>query len=146
MTMRALLLLPAWLVSLTVNAAQEQSRQQGPLASSPVGVGEFVQMFLGLLVVIVVIVAMAWAIRRMGYVQTRISGALKILGSISLGQRERVVLMQVGEQQLLVGIAPGQIRTLLVLEENLSVETLQPAIVQSGFAQKLQAMMKGDKT
>lgn len=141
--MRALLLLPACLASLSVTAAEQQSRQQGPLASSPVGVGEFVQMFFGLLVVIVVIVAMAWAIRRMGYVQTRISGALKVLGSISLGQRERVVLMQVGEQQLLVGVAPGQIRTLLVLEENISVESIPSAMAQGGFAQKLQAMMKG---
>lgn len=141
--MRALLLLPACLASLSVTAAEQQSRQQGPLASSPVGVGEFVQMFFGLLVVIVVIVAMAWAIRRMGYVQTRISGALKVLGSISLGQRERVVLMQVGEQQLLVGVAPGQIRTLLVLEENISVESIPSAMAQGGFAHKLQAMMKG---
>lgn len=126
-----------------LHAAPAQNPGTGPLVSNPIGIGNFLQMAFGLLIVVGAIFAMAWAIRRMGYVQARVSGAMKILGGLSLGQRERVVLMQIGEQQLLVGIAPGNIRTLLVLEKPIAVEEISQPGSDSNFAAKLQAMLKG---
>lgn len=37
---------------------------------------------------------------------------MKIVGGVVLGQRERIVLLEVGDQWLVIGIVPGQIRTL----------------------------------
>lgn len=129
--------------STMVQAATPQSTGNGPLVTNPIGIGNFLQMAFGLLIVVGAILAMAWAIRRMGYVQARVSGAMKVLGGVSLGQRERVVLMQVGEQQLLVGIAPGNIRTLLVLDKPVAIDEIVQHGNESNFAQKLQAMLKG---
>lgn len=140
---RAWYLLGLFLLSSVLHAAPEKATEPGPLVTSPIGVGNFLQMAFGLIIVIGAIVAMTWLIRRMGYVQPRVSGALKILTGMSLGQRERVVLMQVGEQQLVVGITPGNIRTLLVLDKPISTEVSMESTGDGSFAQKLQAMLKG---
>ncbi|MDR2364695.1 MAG: flagellar biosynthetic protein FliO [Zoogloeaceae bacterium] len=39
-------------------------------------------------------------------------GRLKLMGGVNLGPRERIVLVEAGESILVVGIVPGQIRTL----------------------------------
>ena len=54
--------------------------------------------------------------KRMNRLQSSTGGMLKIIGGISMGSRERVVLLQVGSEQLLVGVSPGRINTLHVLE------------------------------
>lgn len=50
--------------------------------------------------------------------------AIKTLATISLGLKEKVSLLQVGEQQLLVGITAHSIQTLLVLDEPISEEDI----------------------
>ena len=140
---RLLFMLGLILTSDMLQAAPTATDGNGPLVTNPVGIGNFLQMGVGLLVVVGAILAMAWAIRRMGHVQARVSGAMQVLGGMSLGQRERVVLMQVGEQQILVGIAAGNIRTLLVLDKPISIDNTGQHATDGNFAQKLQAMLKG---
>lgn len=122
--------------------AQTAGKPDGPLVSEPVGTGDFVQMFLGLLLVLGIIFGMAWLIRRMGSFQQMSHGALRVLGGLSVGQRERIVLIQVGEQQLLIGLAPGHIRTLHVLEQPVTINQAKGE-AGGGFAERLQAALQG---
>ena len=75
------------------------------------------QVTLGLFIVLALILATAWVVRRSGAARGLMNGQLRVLGALSMGQRERVVLVQVGETQLLVGVAPGQVRMLHVLDK-----------------------------
>ncbi len=121
-------------------AAEEAARDAAlPTASQAVGAGSFLQMFLGLAVIIGLILGMAWFMRRLGNLPGSGAGVLKVLGGVSLGQRERVVLLQAGDKQLIVGVAPGQIRTLHVFDEPIVVPEDNP---KSGFAARLEAAMK----
>jgi flagellar protein FliO/FliZ len=62
-----------------------------------------------------------------------------------VGQRERVVLIQVGSQQLLLGVAPGRVQTLHVLEEPISVGTASSP--GESFAERLgSALKKGGRS
>ena len=45
------------------------------------------------------------------------SGNMRVLSSVSVGQRERAVLLQVGDQQVLVGVGPGNVRKIHVFDE-----------------------------
>ena len=63
-----------------------------------VGAGQYLQMLLALVFVISLIFMVAWFIRRMGNVPGATKGSLKVLAGVSLGQRERVVLMQAGKK------------------------------------------------
>ena len=76
----------------------------------------------GLLLVIISIFACAWFYRRFVNMQAVSHDALKVVGGLSVSQKDRVVLLQVGEQQLLIGVSPGRIQTLHVLEKPLPVE------------------------
>ena len=140
--LRYLFVALAWLTTLPV-VALPQNQGKAPAITNPIGIGDFVQMLFGLLVVLGIIFAMAWLIRRMAHVPVRMQGALKVLTGISIGQRERIVLVQVGEQQLLIGVAPGQIRTLHVLTTPVSVNGESVPLSGQSFAERLQAMMKG---
>jgi flagellar protein FliO/FliZ len=44
-------------------------------------------------------------------------GRVNVLGGVSLGAREKAVLLTVEGRRLLVGVAPGQVSTLMVLDE-----------------------------
>lgn len=77
--------------------------------------GNVMQIVLSLLLVIAAIVLVAWLLKRMNALQTGDGQALKVLSSVAIGQRERIVLIEVEETWLVVGVGPGQIRTLHTL-------------------------------
>ena len=62
------------------------------------------------------------------------SQVIRYLGGIAVGQRERVVLIEVGGTQLLIGVAPGRVEKLHKLDTPIEVNT---ALSSSPFAQKL---------
>lgn len=122
-----------------ISAATELSNSRMPALADPDLSGNLLQTTLGLLVVLVVIVAAAWAFKRFGNLKMGAQGQLKVVGGISLGTRERVVLLQVRDKQLLLGVAPGRIQMLHVLDEPLSAE-ISP---NDSFADHLQEVVAG---
>lgn len=96
--------------------------EAGALAQQPAMGTGVLQVTLGLFVVLMVIAAAAWFARRFGHFNVTAKGNLRIIGGLHMGSRERVVLMQVGNQQLLLGVAPGRIQTLHVLDEPIGID------------------------
>ena len=105
----------------------------------------------GLVVVLLLIVVLGWAMRRFGNFSSPASGQMRVIAGVSVGTRERVVLLQVGEQQLLVGVAPGRVQTLHVLDkplEGVGAPGRQGGPDTQGgspFAQRLRQMMQPDE-
>lgn len=128
------------LLTQVIYAAEE--KKVTSLTNEPVGLGNYLQMFFGLFVVVALIIGMAWFMRRMGSMSGMAAGNLKVLGGISVGQRERIVLVQAGDVQLLVGVAPGEIRTLHVMDEPIAINNETNKKMSSGFADKLHAAIK----
>src|SRR5512143_2353579 len=81
----------------------------------PLNVAALSQMVIGLVAVLVLIVAMSWLLRRMGRSRLMGSGVIKVLAGLPLGSRERVLLMQVEDVKLLIGVTAERIDTLYVL-------------------------------
>ena len=73
-------------------------------------VGSFVVVILLLVVVLIML-------KRFNGVSASIGGDLRVISSVGVGQRERAVLLQVGEQQILLGVGPGNVRRLHVFDE-----------------------------
>lgn len=90
-----------------------------PVADSVNG-SYLLQLIAGLSVVLVSIIVLAWFAKRFNRFQSSSDGSLQVLGGISMGARERVVLIQVGGEQLVLGVAPGNIRTLHVIENSVA--------------------------
>lgn len=110
------------------------------LTTSPVTTGALVETLFGLLLVLVCIAFLAWLLRRTGRFDTTANGEMKIIAGLSLGPRERAVLIQVGEQQILVGVTAQQIQTLHVLDQPIS--NTNPSNTPTRFAEKLQQIMQ----
>ena len=79
------------------------------------GAAGLAQAGLGLFAVIALILALAWAARRTGLVRPGNAGAMKVVGTTSLGPRQRLVLVEVGGTWLVLGVGAGEIRTLHTL-------------------------------
>jgi len=101
---------------------EKEKTLAGSRLSDPNMTGNLIQTTLGLLIVLLVIAVAAWAFKRFGNVHVGAQGRMKIIGGISLGTRERAVLLQVGEEQLVIAVSPGRVQTLHVLEKPVLVE------------------------
>jgi len=113
------ILLLALLFSLSV-LSNETVAVELQKAPSVMGFGNIVQIIAGLFVVLMMIMGAAWMMKRYGGLGGVSNADLKIVAGISVGQREKIVVVQAGDTQVLVGIAPGNIQTLHVLENNIN--------------------------
>lgn len=107
--------------------------------SSPgVPSGVFVQAMAALGLIVALLVAAAWLARRIAGGKGFGQSGMKVVGGVALGPRERIVLVEVGETWLVVGIVPGQIRTLHTLPKGSALpEAGLPAMGDRPFAQWL---------
>lgn len=95
------------------------------------------EIIFSLALIVVLIVGVGWLMRRFSGGPGMQNRQLKIVAAISLGSRERIAVVQVGERQILVGITAQQINKLLELEQPLDV-----SVENSEFARKLQSLLK----
>lgn len=126
-----------WLLALPLYAA-EQTDTARTLSESPVSASSLLQTLLGLILVLVCIALVAWLLKRSNSFHTAANGKMKVIAGLPLGTRERTVLVQVGEEQLLLGVTPQQINLLHKLDTPLEVESAN----NSDFAGKLRQIMQ----
>ena len=110
---------------LSVQVHAETTVSKGDKMLDPAAGQHLVQVTLGLVLVLVASFFIAWLLRRTGKFYSQTGGQFRILGGLSMGARERIVLVQLADTQILVGVAPGSIRKLHVLsgDEKISVPT-----------------------
>ena len=82
-------------------------------AGSSLFTGDYLLQVVGsFFLVICVLLAVMLLLKRFNTVGTSRGCYIQILASAPLGQRERAVLLQVGEEQILVGVSAGSVSTL----------------------------------
>ena len=75
--------------------------------------GDYLLQVVGsFFLVICVLLAVMLLLKRFNTIGTSKGGYIEVLASAPLGQRERAVLLQIGEEQILVGVAPGNVTAL----------------------------------
>jgi flagellar protein FliO/FliZ len=107
--------------------------------------GQLTQLVFGLLLVLGLIFFLAWLLRRVQQAGPAGKGqVIELIGSRALGPRDRLMLVQVGNEQILLGLSPGSITALHVLKEPVQVpggtEKATPE-----FAQHLLRMLGKDQ-
>lgn len=126
-------------------AAAEPAAEPAVASATPVqtvvGAGDLLQVVISLMFVVALIVLTAWFVRRFSGATLSRNGALRLLAGISVGQRERVVLVQAGEVQLLLGVAAGQVRTLHVFDKPVLLDTAAGKGAER-FAERLKAALQ----
>jgi flagellar protein FliO/FliZ len=84
-------------------------------AIEPSFAGGLAQTLAGLAIVLALIFGAAWVLRRLNVGASPAGSALRLVASQPLGQRERVVLVEVGDQWLVIGVAPGSVSAIATL-------------------------------
>ena len=120
---------PLILLAEAIGAAPGEASSR--LVESPLSTANLVETALGLVVVLGVMLGLAWLAKRYVQVPGVGKGKVQILGGVSLGAREKAVLLSVEGRRLLVRVAPGRVQTLLILDGSETAE--------SAFAGHLQA-------
>nr|WP_283777232.1 flagellar biosynthetic protein FliO [Pseudomonas nunensis] len=115
-----------------------------PVASSGMA-GQLTQLVFGLLLVLGLIFFLAWLLRRVQQAGPAGKGqVIDIIGSRALGPRDRLMLVQVGNEQILLGLSPGTITALHVLKEPVHVPSATEKSTPE-FAQRLMELLGKDQ-
>jgi flagellar protein FliO/FliZ len=107
-----------WLMlfALPLYAAEQTGPEGAPhIPKSPLGTAALLETVLVLILIVGLILGLGWLVRRTGYAAGAGKGMVKVLGGVSLGPRERAVVLQTGDTRLLVGVAPGRVQILCLL-------------------------------
>jgi flagellar protein FliO/FliZ len=106
---------PAQATITPASPHQATPQARGPAATatgSPGSIASFLQVMFGLLVVLGLLAGVLWALKRVGGGRLAAGSAVKVIGGVSVGNRERVMVVEVADQWIVIGVAPGQVTTL----------------------------------
>ena len=95
--------------------------------------------------VLLLIFAAAWLLRRLQQSQGGGRGHLRIVSVLPLSAKERVVLVQAGEEQVLMGVSSAGIQHLHTLNSPIELEETGSAELNgpgSSFAEQLKSVMR----
>jgi flagellar protein FliO/FliZ len=79
--------------------------------------GPALRMLASLAAVLALVIGLAWVAKKLRTAGHLKSGLIEVVSGVSLGAREKVVLLRVGQEQVLVGVSPSGMRALHVIRE-----------------------------
>jgi flagellar biosynthetic protein FliO len=123
------------LLYLVVN--QKTFSASSPIAPSPSI--SLLQTILGLIVIIGLILLSAWVMRKISPSMGS-NSLLKVISATSVGPREKVVIVEIEEQWLVVGVTSSQVNLLKKLPKG--VLPSLGNVNNSSFVSKLKEVMK----
>lgn len=133
--------LAALAVLLASNACLAAATPAATPATPPGSLGgQLAQMVFGLLLVVGLIFFLAWMLRRLQSTAVKGGQVIEIVGSRAIGPRDRLLLVQVGKEQILIGHTPDSIEALHVLAEPVEVPGGARQATPE-FAQRLMELM-----
>lgn len=79
-----------------------------------------IEMLVGLAVVVLMILALVWLTKRLGLAQHQTGDLMKIKSCLPLSTKEKLLLVEVGNEQVIVGVSPGGISHIKTLDSPVS--------------------------
>jgi len=107
------------------------------------GWAELMRVTLMLALIVAMIFGLSAALRRTGAVRPQGPSVFRVLATFTLGNRERLYLLQVGNEQVVIGSSSGGLATLHTMKENIPFETAAPQAANAKFAEVIRMIGKG---
>jgi flagellar protein FliO/FliZ len=105
------------------------------------GEQDYVKVFLMLALIVGLIFACAWLVRRMSGGIGINQRQIQVLSVMPLGTREKLMIVKAASEYLLIGVTPNGINTLHRYDEPIDMNN---AIERSPFADRLKGLLKGE--
>jgi len=120
-------LLPAWLVAAEAEPSRRFAAPDSTVSLPAGSVGGIGHVTLALLVVLAVVFALAFALKKMRTISGGGANGIEVLAQASLGAKERAVIIRVEGSRLLLGVAAGNVSLLQVLPPTQAAAEPSPA-------------------
>jgi flagellar protein FliO/FliZ len=118
---------------------ENNTRTVAPLTVASPSAGNLLQTIAALLFVLGLLAVFAWFMKRYGPRNSVGNANVKMVGALNLGGRERIIVVEVGEQWIVVGASPGRVNALATMPKQEGAPAIlapqQPAA--SSFAEWL---------
>ncbi|WP_101760502.1 flagellar biosynthetic protein FliO [Oceanicoccus sp. KOV_DT_Chl] len=105
-------LYPSLLASNAANNAKKSTAVGSGLVTA-----DPIKVVGGLLFVVAIIFLVAWLMRRLGAIPAFTGQTMRVVSALSVGTREKIILVDVAGQQILLGVAPGRVNHLQTFEQ-----------------------------
>jgi len=99
-------------------------------------------MLLALAVVLGLFFSVVWLIKKVGNIQTQKGNDIQIISATAIGAKDRLVLVQVGSEQFVVGVSNSGIQKIHTLSVPLSSGEGDELTPSSSFFQTLKSIQK----
>jgi len=124
----------------------EQSSRNSALTNS-VSTDYIVQVLLSLVLVVGVILLLSFLLKKMNLQARTGTGPVRILSVVPLGAKDRLLLVAVGEEQLLLGASPGNVQKLHTLDKPIDItSSFGPAVEERNFMSVLNSVRRGQQS
>lgn len=102
--------------ALCLPVQAQSTGASSPQALPPAsGLESLLHMLGGLVVVLLLLFGLLKLLRRFGAGQAAAGGVMRLVAGLSVGTRERVVLLEIGDTWVVLGVSPNQINALHTL-------------------------------
>jgi flagellar protein FliO/FliZ len=131
-----------WLVFASTGVYAETGGQVSAELFDP---AYLMRVFGSLLLVFACLFGLVFLLRKLNGVPAIDRKVIRVLGSVKLGSREKIALIEVGSQQLLVGIAAGSVSSLHVFPDSVDSQ-VEGASSGADFASALRSSKHSNKS
>ncbi len=132
-------IMPLVAIALASPSALATEKPAGLPATPGIGGGDILSLGLSLFVVVGVIIALGWFYSRSRFVSGGGADLITIVATRPLGPKERLMVVEVADQQLLIGMTSTGANTLHVLDKPIEVAAKTPAT--GSFAGRLKSAL-----
>ncbi|MCE2571507.1 flagellar biosynthetic protein FliO [Motilimonas eburnea] len=106
---------------------------------------DFVSVLSVLVFVLLLIVGLAWLFHQTKFSRYFGQNGIKVVATTPLGRKEKLMVVQLGEQQYLLAATAQQINLIDKLEQPLAEPTEPPVPLAGAFAEQLAKVIKKDE-
>lgn len=92
---------------------------KAPDRLEPASTTSVLQLAFGLAIVVMLIFMISWLVKRFSGFSVYSNPHLKVISGLHVGQKEKILLIQIADKQIVVGVTTSSIRTLYQLESNI---------------------------
>lgn len=112
-----------------------------------------IQVTVALMLMVGLILGLAWLMKRFANPLFQQQKQLRLIASLSLGVKEKIILVEVSGKQLVLGVTPQQITSLHVIDNPVQDEPItnfekssSEKNITSDFSKKLMEILKVKQT
>ncbi|HBC58562.1 MAG TPA: flagellar biosynthetic protein FliO [Gammaproteobacteria bacterium] len=135
--------LPLLLLLLPSTQVCAEEVAVGKLAYQPLELASLTNVATALILVLVAIVGSMWLIKKLSGMRYVQGGRISVTSGLNLGPKEKIVLINCADKQILVGVTANSIQTLHVFaEDEIAAPDPEQSVEMHPFAERLGKMLK----